>query len=128
MTKQTWLLILSFVFILDIAFSLVYVPRNKKGDYWKITVFSIIGFIALITGMFVIHKWWQIFNLIAWPAVAYWQLKDSILGLIWHRNLFYMSENHWPDNKLLIVVQNGKSFFIFRILLIIILQGLWKFI
>ena len=97
MNLYGWLFILLGVFLGDILFNLYYVPRKPKGDYWKVIVFVIAGVIVSYFGLKVVSDWYRLPLLLFSPCVFYWQAKDSLLGAIWHRDLFYQS-NHWPDS------------------------------
>lgn len=86
------------VFVLDILFSLWYVPKKPKNDKWKIIVFLITAIIIVLCGLQVVTDWYRIFYLLPFYCFLYWQAKDFTLGIIWHKNPLYLSKNHWPDS------------------------------
>lgn len=86
------------VFILDILFSLWYVPKKPTTDKWKVIVFLITAIIIILCGLKVVTDWYRIFYLLPFYWFFYWQAKDFTLGIVWHKNPFYLSVNHWPDS------------------------------
>lgn len=97
MSLIIFIFIYGTVFTLDILFSLWYVPKKPKGDYWKIVVFLITAAVIIYCGLHVVTDWYRIFYLIPFFWFLYWQLKDFILGYIWHKDFLYLS-NHFPDS------------------------------
>lgn len=96
MKLYKFIILLYLVFIVDITFSLLYVPTKPSSDYWKISVFMIDAIIVVYFGLKVVRDWYRLPFLLLTPLFIYWQLKDSMLGFIWHQDLLYLS-NHWPD-------------------------------
>lgn len=73
-----------------------------------------LGYISLGTSKNICGKYWK--GILLWPSSLFiWAfVVDAFIGTVFHGNPFYMSENTWPDQQLLVVVQNGYLYAAFK--------------
>ena len=125
MSIYAFIFVLTGVFLADISFSIWYVPKKPKGDYWKVIIWLIAGAITVYFGVKVVNEWWMLIYLLPTPLLIYWQLKDSFLGYYWHKNIFYLSK-HWPDCYF--AEGDGKWKMVIILMAAFVFSGLWVYL
>lgn len=129
----TYILILLSILTLDVTFNYFFVISiQPQSDLWKLIVFGIVigvsVWAAIKYALSQKAKWWKAIYILLPTAFAYALLKNMSLGLLWHCNPFYLSENHFPDNLILKYFNNGYLYSFFLVVCAGFFSGLTRYI
>ena len=71
---------------------------------------------------------WKLICLLPISFFIWITVVDASIGLWFHKDIFYMSVDTWPDNWTVQIVQNGEGYAIFKALMILWSSGFLKYL
>jgi hypothetical protein len=132
MTKLQLIISIIPLLIADISYSVWQVKKYQpQNDKWKIPVWIIatliVTILSIITSINESMTWWMASLLIPAIALAYMELKNASLGIIWHKNPFYLGKKGF-DASIARYFQNGQLLAISLAIATLVFSGLWGYV
>lgn len=132
MTKLNLILSIIPILATDILFSIWFVKKYQpQNDKWKLPVWiiaaSLVLTLSIITSIHESMTWWKAALLVPAIALAYMELKNASLGVIWHKNPFYLGKKGF-DKAVAMYFQNGQILAISLGIATLVFSGLWKYV